>query len=334
MKQKAEKTKIKEEKSSITSSDPSFKDAPPPLHSVAIVCILSVGLLSALPTVESLDQEASLETFSTPQFSSGFLSFSPAALGWIRMMFAGCIFAISADAVLAIGRYEMTHYLPQSKLQPANIYLHGLKTQAPFTSWAWNLLGLSFFLSGLISLLVAHGWQNVVLRNPWLLRMALLSFEAAAPTSMLVAFIVKYVIWPQQLARKQNTKNLRKFPALLQHNANVVMALTEAELLGGLPVRAGDCTLAPLFGIAYVLFTWYMTNRWTRHAGPQFYYFFLDTTLGLTTSISLLALLAVLVAFHALFSMAHFILGHIGGGPVAHVAGIAIMASLLCRFRD
>ena len=51
---------------------------------------------------------------------------------------------------------------------------------------------------------------------------------------------------------------------------NVFFAVTESALLGGLPVRWSEISLAPLVGCAYVMFTWSMSMSWNkREHGPQ-----------------------------------------------------------------
>lgn len=92
--------------------------------------------------------------------------------------------------------------------------------------------------------------------------------------------------------------------------------------------------VAPLFGIAYVLFSWAMSGRWTPGRGPQFLYFFLDTTLGWTGSFAILALLAIQFIFYALFSLVDDALENLQGGFLTHVLGIILACFFVCRFRD
>ena len=209
--------------------------------------------------------------------------------------------------------------------------MKGFRTQLHFTSWAWNLLGISFALNSAIALMVAYGMGDKL--NPWLLRAALLIFEVAAPNALLVACVIRYAIWPRILSSGGSTTQLRHWRTLLWHNANVIMALTEVSLLGGLPVRFSHFAVAPLFGIVYILFTWYMTPYWVEE-GPQFIYFFFDTTLGYTTTIALVILLLVLMTFYGLFVVGDQLLDHLGGGPIVHALAVVLVSSLVCRFRD
>jgi len=123
--------------------------------------------------------------------------------------------------------------------------------------------------------------------------------------------------------------------ALLEHNANVLMVLVEIGLLGGLPIRLQDFSVAPLFGIVYIFFTWSMSESWVaKTKGPQFIYFFMDTTLGIKTSLFLLALLGVLSSYYGLFWLASYSICHGGGGVTVNTLMIALISSLVCKFSD
>lgn len=211
--------------------------------------------------------------------------------------------------------------------------MRGYRTQLPFTSWAWNLLGLSYMLNGVIAFLVAYDRKEYV--SPWLLRTALLVFETAAPTTLLVASVVRYAIWPRVLESRGDSSQLAGFQALVMHNANVILALAEVSLLGGLPVRFSHFSVAPMFGICYILFTWFMIPRWTPGKGPQFVYFFFDTTLGVRfMAIVLLSLLLVLLSFYCLFGAIHQSLDYSQGQFVAHIIAVVLVTCVVCRFRD
>ena len=75
--------------------------------------------------------------------------------------------------------------------------MSGWYSQCFFTAWSWNILGLAFFLSGLIPMLVHFGRESTVIAHPWLLRSALVGFEVAAPCAFLTSFIVTYALWPR-----------------------------------------------------------------------------------------------------------------------------------------
>lgn len=237
--------------------------------------------------------------------------------------------------IVFVTRYELLpNYRPKSKLQAAPIKLSGLGTQAFFTKWTWHMLTISFILSGSIAFLIATDRSEVVKSNPWLVRSALITFEIAAPTEMLVAAVVKYAIWPRLLKANRSTLHLQKFATSMMHNGCVFMILIEVGLLGKIPILLSHIAVAPLFGIAYVFFSWLMSTRWLPPKnGPQFLYFFLDTTLGRETTIGLIVLLVVLLSFYTLFWIAEDLLSHI-----PHVFGrlvaIGAASSAVCRFHD
>ena len=211
------------------------------------------------------------------------------------------------------------------------IEVQGFKTQLPFTSWAWNLLGNSFAINAYITFCtMSH--QTIA---PWTLRTALLLYETATPCTLLVAAVVRYTIWPNVLKHGGSTKELKHPRTLLMHNANVIMALSEVCLLGGLPIHLSHVSMAPLFGILYVIFTWCMTYQWADQShGPQFFYFFLDTTLGTTTSVALLVLMIVLMVSYLLMMVAQVVLNSIGGGVPIHILFVAIISAGVCRWKD
>lgn len=183
--------------------------------------------------------------------------------------------------------------------------MHAWKTQGFYTSWAWNLLGLSFLLGGTVPLLAAAGREDVLQHHPWILRAALISFEVAAPSAFLTSFIVAYALWPQAYRSHgpEGTAGFKGWINLLQHDGNSAMVLAEVCLMGGLPVRLGHAAFAPLFAGAYQAFLWFMLHRWSPGHGPVVPYFFMDTTLGARTTVFMVVLLAVIGLFFALFAV-------------------------------
>jgi hypothetical protein len=203
----------------------------------------------------------------------------------------------------------------------------------PFTSWSWNLLGISFTLNAWIAYHAGIS-QRLDYIPTSLLRISLLIHAVAAPTTLLVSFVVTYAIWPNLLRQKLPTKNIKSLRTLIWHNANVMMALTESFLLGGIPVRIRYIAVAPMLGILYVLFSWYRMKSWKPTEGPQFIYFFFDTTLGIKTTLVLLVLLLVMMIFYTIFAMAYAILPSLGGNFLFHLLFVIGVCATLCRFRD
>jgi hypothetical protein len=221
------------------------------------------------------------------------------------------------------------------------------------------MLGISFTLNAYLAFLYDRSsHQPVVVVSPWLLRCAVLVWSIAAPCTVLVAATIRYAIWPAVLQRG-GPHSLNSARNLWMHNGNVVLALLERCVLSGLPCRMTAWAVAPLYGCVYVLFSWNMTYAWNdRQHGPQFIYYFLDTTLpGYYCSIALFVLLVVLTTFYALYcttdtllvyvdNLVKTILTTITGGVddddrvtscatlFAHVLLVLFLSSLVVRFRD
>lgn len=167
---------------------------------------------------------------------------------------------------------------------------------------------------------------------------ALLLFETTAPITLLIAFVVRYAMWPQALKNGSGddpTLSFKQIRVLAFHNLNVILALSEISMWGGIPVRYRDFPVGVLYGVLYVLFAWAIRNNWDPTGkSPQFLYFFFDTTLGATTSIAIVVLLAILVIFYGLFCILHQILEHLGGGFWTHALAVFVLSCAVCRFRD
>lgn len=210
--------------------------------------------------------------------------------------------------------------------------MEGIRTLLPYTSWAWNVLGISFALNAFI----AHQGGlngNSDLPKP-LLRVALLLYEIAAPSALLVSFVISYAIWPNIIRQGGSTANIKATRTLIWHNANLMMALAEIVLLGGIPVKLEHFAVAPIFGTIYVLVTWSLMHYWKPSAGPQFLYFFFDTTLGMTATYAILVLLAVMLSFYGLFALVDLLLIYFGGGIVSRLVFVIFTCTMVCRFRD
>lgn len=311
--------------------------AAPPFHAIALVgSVLALCILTIPNMMKSIDTVATVEQCTSPLFPQ---LMTRQQLGWIRCSFALLIFLVSVRRSFEVSILEVS-YLKGSKLKQIPMDLSGIKAQGAFTSFSWNLLGLTFAYNGILTLYIDHGITNGTFSDDisplpqWSLRASILLFETAAPTTMLVAAVTRYVLWERALKNK-GSKNLRRITTLFQHNANVIMALTEVGLLGGLPVRFSDTAVAGLWGIAYIIFSWAARFSWLPSGEPQFLYFFLDTTLpGYTYSIALFSLVMVLLVFYTLFVCVDDIMLLFGGGPVVHALVVLITSSIVCRFRD
>lgn len=163
----------------------------------------------------------------------------------------------------------------------------------------------------------------------------MIAWEIAAPCTLLVASTIRYVMWPAVLKRG-GPHSLNSVRNMLMHNFNVAVALTETCLLSGMPVRWSEAAVAPLWGCIYVIFSWNMVFAWNeRRHGPQFIYFFLDTTLpGFFCSQVLVALMIVLLMFYAALCFSNDLLSQLDGGVFAHLSYICILSGMVMRFRD
>lgn len=191
------------------------------------------------------------------------------------------------------------------------------------------MLGISFALSAYIGSQVDQG-QDVA---PWMVRLALILWEIAAPMTLLIGAVVKYALWPAQIEQSGTGDVFLTPRALLQHNANVIMAVAEAALMGGLPIQFSHLSISVLYGCSYVLFAWSSQLQW-HGQGPAFLYFFMDTTIGSELSIALYVLLSVLMLFHGVFCGVETLLHMVGSSLLGHAAFAVVLCSLVCRFRD
>ena len=314
------------------------KNAPPPLHTLIVFTIVMIGCLYLMPSLETVDEYATIETFTSCIFQEGIFHFTPLALGIIRMSFA-FICLIVTHAKWRRGVDLKLTYLPASKLRRGRIQMSGWRTQGFFTAWSWNLLGISFFFGGLIPLLVEYERQHILAQYPWILRTALVSFEIAAPCALFISFIVTYSLWPTAYKTHgpDGTAGLKSWVSLFQHNINTFMVLLELCLMGGLPVKLSHASFAPIYAGCYQIFMWIMAPYWVADHGPIFLYFFVDTTLGKKTTYFMMGLLSVIFVsflFFAFLEMGVSVVEHSGHGVVPNLGIVFLISSLLMKFSD
>uniref|UniRef100_A0A7S2YHD4 Uncharacterized protein n=1 Tax=Entomoneis paludosa TaxID=265537 RepID=A0A7S2YHD4_9STRA len=306
--------------------------APPPWHSVLLMVTFGAVFIYLMPSLEKLDEAATVETFTRVLFPEYLDLYT---MAYIRLFVGLTIWWVTIQmSVFSNGWEQQPSYLPGSQLKMVPNQLKGIKTCFPFTSVSWNLLGMYFVLAGYIALEGAKNEAATI--SPWILRTALATWEVAAPNSLLVSAVIRYVIWPGVLRKGNSTINLKSVRNIFMHNLNAFFALSESGLLGGPPVRFTDISLAPLVGIAYVVFTWNMSMSWNKpEHGPQFIYFFFDTTLpGYTASIALIGLLVALITFFVIFSSCEHLLVWTESGIIGGLAFVVSISSMVMRFRD
>ncbi|KAL3798276.1 hypothetical protein HJC23_000190 [Cyclotella cryptica] len=331
---------LKEETDEEDDSQPDafVTTAPPPMHTLIVFATAMLGCVIAMPSTQSLDEYATIDTFTTSIFKDGLFYFTPLALGVIRMTFAFICMVVTIAKVRNGVNLKLT-YLPDSKLRKGIIKMSGLKTQGFFTAWSWNLLGIAFFLSGLAPLLVAYDKKQILLDNPWILRAALVSFEIAAPSALFISFIVTYSLWPTAYKTHgpTGTMGFKSWVSLFQHDANTFMVLLELCLMGGIPVKLSHASFAPLYAGVYQVFMWCMANYWVPKHGPVFLYFFVDTTLGKKTTLFMIGLLSVIFVsflFFALLEMGVAKIEHSEHGVFPNFCCVFLISSLLMKFND
>mmetsp|Transcript_24864 Transcript_24864/g.30564 ORF Transcript_24864/g.30564 Transcript_24864/m.30564 type:complete len:318 (+) Transcript_24864:116-1069(+) len=311
--------------------------ANPPKESVALVLFVAAICISYIPhSLKTIDEAASVEVISAPLFPE---VISTKTLGYIRITVAVVFLLATLRRVTKKGHTMIPNYASKSKLKPLPINLDGIRSQGMFTSLSWNLLTVSFALNGLITLYAVdhntNGLLHSIVTHKWVLRFAIIIFEIAAPTSMLVSSVVRYALWPQAIKGVNGSKGFRRTVALMQHNANVIASLMEVGVLGHIPVRISDLVCAPVWGCIYISFTWFMTHRWVESGEPQFVYFFLDSTLGPKINcLVLVTLMVVLMLFYTLFTVIDEVFFRFDGDWLVNSFIVILVASALCRFRD
>jgi hypothetical protein len=288
--------------------------------------------LLSLPTVEELDQVATIDLFCRRIFPQYIALW---ALGVLRLMIGLCAWSLTLYLILGPGWDVNPNYKPSSLLRRRIIKLRRFATMyGPFTSWCWLMLGTSFSLNGFIVLAAHAGRRELV--EPWMLRAALILWELSAPFSLLVSAVIRWAIWPVVEAGGK-PHNLAGFRNQMQHNANSILTLSEAALLGGLPVIPTHIALSTFVGIVYVLFSWvvgaFVYGDKDNYDGPQYLYWFFDVTLGRTTTIALVALLFALTVSFGIFVGVETIIQTLGGKIWTNLAIVVAICGLVCRFR-
>jgi hypothetical protein len=318
----------KEEEKETTTLQP-LASGMPPWHAAGFVGALLAMTTQFLPTVESLDKMATIPGFTKRVFPE---LMSLRALAIIRLSIATLALSLTIYLILGPGWQVFSNYKPHSKLRREFIKLKGLGTLCPFTSWCWLFLGLSFLLNGSIALAVDMDRSDLI--QPWMLRTAIVLWELSAPFALLVSTVIKYVIWPVALAGGK-PHNLTGFRNQLQHNFNSIFSLVEVALLGGINVNFMHLSLATMVGIIYILFSWVMavTYYGNKEVGPQYIYWFFDTTLGKTTTIALISLLVALTTFFGIFAGLERLIETIRGNLLSKVVFVVAVSNFVCKFR-
>ncbi len=266
-----------------------------------------------LATLYSLKEYVDLGTFPSPK-SSPFLTV-------MRGTFAAVCVAAELYEMSDGGKVEKTHYSAGSKLIPATVNTSGLRQLTFFTHWSWLMLAMYFALT---------------IISPTSTGLLAVSWSIAAPNAFLTTVIITFVIWPTLTKDGVDTSNLSHLPTLAMHCLNTIMVALEMYL-ASTPLILSLIPLAPLYGLAYVLFAWAYSPLACPESGPQFYYFFLDTTLPKKqTCLSLIGLLAVLLVFYCIGCLVSVGLDYAEGAGYGGRAGfvLTLMVLSVCKVRD
>jgi hypothetical protein len=299
----------------------------PPWHASGFIGALLAISVILLPSPESLDELAKIETFTHRVFPD---LVSLRMLAILRLITAISIWSVTVDMIFfSEGMVVHTTYKAQSKLKNSIFRVSGVKTLCPFTSWCWIMLGSSFSLNSYIALMTDMGMEDQI--QPWTLRLALILWELCAPFALLVSAVVRYAIWPTVLASGK-PHNLGSFRNQMQHNTNSIYALTEMALLGGLPLHMSHLSYPCLVGISYILFTWGNCYLYAQvEEGPQYIYWFMDTTLEKTTTIALASLVFTLFLSFAVFGAIEHTVEWTGASLFTHTLCVVLVSSLVMK---
>mmetsp|Transcript_16242 Transcript_16242/g.23895 ORF Transcript_16242/g.23895 Transcript_16242/m.23895 type:complete len:315 (+) Transcript_16242:137-1081(+) len=308
-----------------------LKRAAPPLGAVvSMVAILAV-CLQFLPA--SLDyiiaKEAIPDTFVRRMYPD---YLSVWAIIGIRFTFGLLCASVQLNMLLFGSSKLRTVYIrPDSKLVDTTIEMKGHLYLYPFTCWSWIVLGLHFLLSSYVTWVIhSHARASP---PTWLLILTVCLWKIAAPMTLLIGAVVKYALWPATRKKYGPDHNFKARNPLLQHNANILMALTELLFLGGMPLGSfQNITLAVIYGICYVFFSWSTMKHYNPETGPAAIYFFMDTTIGWKHTVSLLVLVCVLMLFYSVFYGVEQMASN--SGFETHVGIFISLMLLACRFRD
>lgn len=331
-------------KSTETNLPPLASGIPPWPSILFVSAMFPIGIFF-LPSLEELDEISRVAVWTNRKFPE-YVSLQ--TMAYIRLGIAAIAIGLMIHLAVGSGWQLFPNYKPHSKLRRVFLKMQGLATLAPFTSWSWYLLAYGFLCRGVIALAAAQletdeerapEWASNVLKSPWLLRSTLITWELSAPFAMLVSTVTKYVLWPQAI-RGGKPHNLAGFRNQLQHNCNSIWILLEATLLGGPPVQFSHLSVAFATGALYILFTWIMAVVYfgNKTIGPQYIYWFMDTTLGKTTTIAIVALTTALSIYFALFS---FVMSKVlgGGGDISpnlalNLSVLVVGTQLVCKFKE
>lgn len=308
-----------------------MENARPPLSAVAVVVALIAVTVQYLPicTDEILSTEAVTDTFLRRMYPS-YVSVN--VLIATRLCFGLLCACVTLQSVFfACVKIQTVYMRPQSKLVDTTITMKGRLYLYPFTSWSWIILGVYFLLSAYVTWASSTGGASTP--PTWLMMLTLCLWKISAPMTLLIGAVVKYALWPATLKKVGPGHVFKKLRSQLQHNSNIIMAMTELLFLGGTPLGGLQNLPLPLaYGVSYVIFSWATMKHWNPETGPAAIYFFMDTTLGWKHTVSLIVLVGVLLLFYTITCGVEQLAD--GRSMEIHLGIFISIVLLTCRFRD
>lgn len=183
----------------------------------------------------------------------------------------------------------------QSKLKPKAVPFKGIERLTTFTVQCWALQLVYFVLAAaasaahLCGLAASLPAADVMQR---LFRAVHVLFDVSATTAILVTSVVTFVLIPARIKRgdRQGLARMLGWRPQCMHNLNLIFVVSEM-LFASLPVVASHFVFPALFGIQYVLISWW----WLQRTGVA-YYPFLDPTLPPAKAVGIHAVLFLVLA--------------------------------------
>lgn len=162
----------------------------------------------------------------------------------------------------------------REKGKTKQMHILGFGRLAFFTYWSWVLEGTYFILSSLCSFAVYSNLNLVsYLGDQWyqfLIQLTWVLYQINFAVALLVTVIVTFVLIPGHKREGISTDLFFKPVALITHNANIAFMASEI-IFNSMKFSVWHVVFAVLFGMSYVMFSWY----WFSRTGV-FFYFFLD----------------------------------------------------------
>lgn len=206
------------------------------------------------------------------------------------------------------------------------VHLKHYERFTTFTVWCWGIQGIYYAIASFVSLSDA-GWLPqalspsptsvpvvVACQAAWVL------YEVSFSVAFLVSAVVTFVLIPATVRRGLLLDSFYLLLPLIMHNLNALNMALELSL-NSLPFCTAHGVFVLLFGMSYVLFSWY----WFSRRGI-FYYFFLDYERPYTVlwHLGLMGLLGGCFAGGAALSL-HVKRGSMGAFALLFVATFGVM---------